>query len=141
MSADQRARRDYRKKHIMPTVHNCKKKLITSTVGAAAVAPALLFIGAGTAHADSLNVYAQPAWGGVTVTVANLYPTQDLTGCVTAATPPWGVPYLSPPFNLTSTAPSFGWFVPSWQTDTNWTIGVNCLNGGQQTVTPSTITY
>ena len=125
----------------MPTVHNCKKKLITSAVGATAVAPALLFIGAGTAHADSLNLFVQPAQGGAAVAVADFYPTQDLTGCVASATPWWGVPYLSPPFNLNPTANSFQWFVPGWESNTKWTIGVNCLNGGPQSVTPSVITY
>jgi hypothetical protein len=127
----------------MNTNHS-RTKLVASTLGAtAAMAPAVLFFGAGTAQADQLRVHTNATFGGVTITVADLTnPPSNLGGCVYQSTPnTTGIPYFGPPFELNSSQRSFQWFAPGLETGTTWTIAVNCANGGPQAVTPSTIVY
>jgi hypothetical protein len=131
----------------MNTNHNRKKKLITSALGAVAAAvaaPALLFVGAGTAQADNVYVDDASTFGGVTMTVESASVASDLHDCVYSATPPWGIPYVSPPFEMNSSNRLFQWFIPSLQTNTTWNIAVLC-DGVPQTVlfkgTPAEIIY
>ena len=138
----------------MSTIHNAKKKLVVSAVGAAAVAatlPALLFLGAGTAQAKCVfnpqggqNCFAV-AWDpwvpfvGLTAHITNLSP-DDFPQCTYASTPDpnqpqQGLPtYTSPSFHLPPEGTynlliSSDDFLPVVPTGTNWNITVDCGPG------------
>jgi hypothetical protein len=116
---------------------------------AAAAAPAALFLGAGTAQADNLQVSISPTVGGVGIQVRDQggsgplgVGASSLSGCVYSSTPnTTGIPYFGPPFELNASNPTFSWFAPGLETGTTWKIAVNCAQGGAQNVTPSTITF
>lgn len=116
-----------------------KKKLAVSVLSAAA-APALLFLGAGTAQA-SIGVLTHPGALGVAVTVYNNSNT-DLGWCTYTATPLNSplLPYVSFPFKLEANQ-SFTLDIPGIETGTQWAPSVSCSNGGQQPTFPGAITY
>lgn len=117
---------------------------VTSTLtkfgatAAALVAPGMLFLGAGAAHAQQgIFVQPVPAPGGVDVMVASGADNGDepLSGwCKYTSTvqgnpigkplPALGVPFYLPAAGV----PSRLWF-PSYPTGSTWNISISCPNG------------
>ena len=122
----------------MNTAHNLKRKFITSAFGAAvagAAAPALLMLGAATAHAD--DVTYDPSTGiGLNAHV------QDTTGrdslCTYNASPNGSsllpvLPYISPPFWLPANA-NVSVFMPApIAPGITWSINVICVGNQSPT--------
>ena len=124
----------------MNTAHNLKRKLIASAFGAAvagAAAPALLILGAATAHADDVT-YDPSSSSGLNAHV------QDTTGrdslCTYSAIPnrtsllPLPLPpFVSPPFWLPANA-TVSVFMPApIAPGVTWSINVMCVGNQSQT--------
>ena len=111
---------------------------------AAVAAPAMLFLGAGTAHAD-MHTMVVPALGGVDVWVttfpsnpAESAPSGWCTYNSTVMGNPIGkpLPAINVPFYLPETGPgnksrSHLWF-PSYPTGSTWSVSVECPNAAPQ---------
>lgn len=104
---------------------------------AAAAAPAMLFLGAGTAHAErSIQVWGASAPGGVDVFVqSNAWAGEKpISGWCTYTSTVQGdpigkpAPALGVPFFLPAGAPARLWF-PAWPTGSTWNTTVSCPNG------------
>lgn len=106
---------------------------------AAAVAPAALFLGAGTAQAD-IWANAGSAPGGVDVTIFTLGAPDAPSGWCTFTSKvrgtPWGkpLPARNVPFYLPEGGGARLWF-PSYPTGSTWDVTVNCPNTGPQFTT------
>lgn len=115
---------------------------------AAVAAPALLFLGAGTAQAD-VTVNAGSAPGGVDVWVQSGPGANGpgMSGWCTYTSFVQGDPFGKPapainvPFFLPQGAPARLWF-PSYPTGSTWNISVTCPGpgGGESRITESTTT-
>ena len=106
------------------------KKSVTAALGAAAAmaAPALLFLGAGTAHAGG-NVWNNADYLGTTVFVQSDGAT--FGNCTYTATPTqgFGIPPGARNFVLEATGiPAQLWF-PGAKLNTTWSVDVKCDNG------------
>lgn len=115
----------------MNTTRN-RKKAVTAALGAAAaaaVAPAILFAGAGTAQAAS---FAWPDSDPLGVTV-HIQSTGSHGWCEYTAVPIGGgvkpLPAYKVPFYLHQFQESTLWF-PGIPTGTTWDVSVACQNGG-----------
>ncbi|MGV1006620.1 MAG: hypothetical protein ACOYEV_18060 [Candidatus Nanopelagicales bacterium] len=111
---------------------------------AAVAAPAMLFLGAGTAQAN-MNAFANPAPGGVDVWVQTLPPVAGGTApsgwCTfnsSVVGNPIGkpLPAINVPFYLPESGPGVPsasrlWF-PSYPTGSTWNISVECPNAAPQ---------
>jgi len=112
-----------------------------SIIMAAAAAPAALFLGAGSAHAD-VGARAVPAPGGVDVYVDSWEGVNEpnISGWCTFTSRvrgnPWGkpLPASDVPFYLPENGPTRLW-LPSYPTGSTWDITVSCPNTGPQHTT------
>jgi hypothetical protein len=111
-----------------------RKKSVTAALGAAAAglaAPAMLLLGAGTAHAATLVTPESNALG---VTVSILSDTQ-WGWCSYTAVPQGGwkpgkpLPVYGAPFHMEKNLNHQLWF-PGLQTGTVWDVTVKCDNNG-----------
>lgn len=115
----------------MNTTHNRKIKLVTTALGAAlaaAAAPAMLFVGAGTAHAGG-EVWNQADYLGTTVFVKSDGKTHG--NCTYTAWPKFGPGIPPGPRNFVLTkngVPAQLWF-PGVKLNTTWDVKVACSNG------------
>jgi hypothetical protein len=113
----------------MNTTNN-RKKSITAALGTAAAAlaaPAMLFLGTGTAQASTLVTPESNALG---VTVSILSDTQ-WGWCSYTAVPnkPGPLPVYGLPFHMEKNVNHQMWF-PGIQTGATWKVTVNCDNDG-----------
>ncbi len=124
----------------MNTTKN-RKKSITAALGAAAAtlaAPAMLFLGTGTAQAATIVTPESNALG---VTVSIFSDTQ-WGWCSYTATPAYGWKTLKPlpvynvPFHMLKNVNHQMW-LPGIQTGTTWNVTVKCNNDGD----PDTIEW
>jgi hypothetical protein len=109
-----------------------RKKSVTAALGAAAaalVAPAMLFLGAGTAQAATVVTPESNALG---VTVSILSDTQWGWCSYTAEPLAWGavkpLPVYGVPFHMEKNLNHQLWF-PGIQTGTKWDVTVKCDHG------------
>jgi hypothetical protein len=120
----------------MNTTHNLKKKLVVSAIGAGAAvaAPAVLFLGAGSAQANPNVWYDNNLFG----TVANIADPVNPAGATElceyhsngiAPTPP--IPFDAP-VELDGATPS-QIQIPGIQTGSHWFVRVSCNVGGTTT--------
>ncbi|MGD9618577.1 MAG: hypothetical protein AB7G47_12275 [Mycolicibacterium sp.] len=108
-----------------------------AVMAAAAAAPATLFLGAGSAHAD-IWARAMAAPGGVDVLIHSPNDPADApsgwcTYSATARGNPIGkpLPAINVPFYLQPGGAARLWF-PSYPTGSTWDVRVNCPNTGPQ---------
>jgi hypothetical protein len=109
-----------------------RKKSVTAALGAAAAAlaaPAMLFLGAGTAQSATLVTPESHALG---VTVSILSDTQWGWCSYTAEPMAWGpvkpLPVYGVPFHMEPNVNHQLWF-PGIQTGTKWDVTVKCDHG------------
>lgn len=107
------------------------KKSITAALGATAAAaavPAMMFLGAGTAHAGG-SIWNNADYLGTTVFVHSDGST--FGNCLYSAIPISGVgiPPVPRGFYLPAGATEKLWF-PGVRLNTTWQVNVNCDNGG-----------
>lgn len=95
---------------------------IRAAIAAAMAVPAMLFAGAGTAHASWLNFELRPFPGGLTVQVYNDFPSA--AWCTYTAD--W---YQSLRFRVQPKKTYDLVIVPSIPEFRNWNAGVTCDNG------------
>lgn len=107
------------------------KKSVTAALGATAAAaavPALLFLGAGTAQAETY-VQTRTDALGVTVLIVSEGLAPSSGWCTYTAIPSGpGVPAYGVPFYLQENGIHNLWF-PGVQTGTTWAVTVDCPNG------------
>lgn len=109
------------------------KKSVTAALGAAAAAvaaPALLFVGAGTAHANGGVVTNTADLFGTTVTVQT--DGKTFGNCTYSAVPIIGpgVPSGVRPFAIDPKFPVADLWFPGVKLNTTWDVTVSCDHGG-----------
>ena len=115
-----------------------------SVIMAAAAAPAILLLGAGTAQAD-VGARTVPAPGGVDVYVDS-WGVPTVSGWCTYTSTVRGnpvgkpLPAINVPFFLPENGPARLWF-PSYPTNSTWDISITCPGGGGQITQATTVVW